>query len=320
MREAVAALTAFLLASGCAAAPPPAPKQAWDVEAERNRPARAGASRAGETPAPAPGTESEVELADVAALDAAAYAKRYPRAEFCEEAARKLQRSSRDKAWEVLRACVVRGKFTLLARLVDGGWTSDLKTRQDASLLLARVVAMRGGDVTGDLAQMRQQRIPLFSIGPALSHPDVYRGRLVLFRAEVRDVKLAAGKATVKLAEFAIGNSETYVGEGTRSTWGANSKGRYSNNDRYSSERSFSGSAYSQGERRLTSNVPVETGLGVIAKLPQVDPFFEPGRQFVVLGRFDGVRDEEGEEVDQASRLALVSVVAYYEPSPSVVE
>jgi hypothetical protein len=75
-----------------------------------------------------------------------------------------------------------------------------------------------------------------------------------------------------------------------------------------------------QKERRLTSNVPVETGVQVLAKLAQADPFFEPGRQFVVLGRFDGVREEEGEELDAVTKLALVSVVAYYEPSAHMVE
>jgi hypothetical protein len=315
MRQALAALSVALLASGCASAPPQE-KQGWGVEGERS--ARAvTAAPVGADVSPAP---PAVETEDLAGLDPAAYARRHPRAEFCEEAARKLQKSSRDKAWDVLKACVARGKFTLLSRLVDGGWTQELRTRQDASLLIAKVVAMRGGDVTGDLGQMRQQRIPLFAIAPALSHPELYRGRLVLFRAEVRDVKLAGAKASAKLAEFAIGNSETYVGEGSRYTSRSSGKGRYSNSDRYSSEGSYGYVGTSQRERRLTSNVPVETGLEVIAKLGGVDPFFEPGRQFVVLGRFDGVREEEGESLDQITKLALVSVVAYFEPSPSVVE
>jgi hypothetical protein len=198
---------------------------------------------------------------------------------------------------------------------VDGGWTDDLKTRPEASLLIAKVIATRGGDVGGDLGQLRRERIPLFPLGPALGHPDLYKGRLVLFRAEVRDVKLAAEKATARLGEFAVGVSEQYVGNDRL-------VGRYS--------RSYSSSdgpnAYGessetwQRQKKFTKNEAVATGLEAIARMAQADPFFEPGRQFVVLARFDGVREEEGEQLDQVTRLALVSIVAYYEPSPSIVE
>jgi len=313
MRLALTAL-AVLVSAGCATAPPP-PKQpfpSFDPDAKPARAAANGHAPAGSSPGAA---APPAETVDAATLDPVAYAKRHPRAEFCEEAARKLQKSSRDKAWDVLKACVARGKFTLLTRLVDGGWTDDLRTRADASVLIAKVIAARGGDVNGDLGQMRQQRIPLFALGPAMSHPDLYKGRLVVFRAEVRDMKLASGKATAKLSEFAIGMSERYVGDtrevvrgsrGYTSGEGPNAYGE--------SSRTY------QTQRRFTKNEPVETGLQVVAKLGQIDPFFEPGRQFVVLGRFDGIREEEGEELDAVTKLALISIIAYYEPNASIVE
>ncbi len=308
MREALRTLAAALLAVGCATAPPPAvPKQpfpSFDAEAKDGAAGGAG-------PADKPATEPM----DVATLDPASYAKRNPRPEFCEEAARRLQKTNGDKAWEVLKACVARGKFTLLSRLVDGGWTEDLQKRADASVLIAKVIATRGGDVGGDLGQLRQQRIPLFSIGPAMTHPDLYKGRLVLFRAEVKDVKLAGPKATAKLAEFAIGMTERYVGNDRTVRRDSSS---YSTGDGPSaygdSSRSY------QYQKRFTKNEAVATGVEALARMGKIDPFFEPGRQFVVLARFDGVREEEGEELDQVTRLALVSVIAYYEPSASIVE
>ncbi len=323
MRPVLAALPAVaLLAAGCVTAPPPVEKQPFPSFGETRggaAPRRANGG-APATSAPAANPKPDAEPTDVPSLDAVAYAKRHPRPEFCEEAARRLQKSSRDKAWEVLKACVAKGKFTVLARLVDGGWTDDLRTRSDASVLIAKVIAARGGDVAGDLGQMRKERIPVFPIAPAMSHPELYKGRLVLFRGEVRDIKLAGGKATAKLAEFAIGNDETYVGEGARDARRSSGSSRYSNSGDYSSERSGSSVTTWQRERRLTSNTMVETGLEVLAKLTQADPFFEPGRQFVILGRFDSVREEEGEDVDTVTKLAVVSVIGYYEPSAAIVE
>jgi hypothetical protein len=314
MREAVALVAAALLASGCASAPPPEKQPFPGFEPGRGAAAREPAGSAG--PAGASQAGAPADAPDLASMDPAAVVKRNPRPEFCEEAARRVQRTSRDKAWSVLKACVATGKFTLLARLVEEAWAEDLRTRSDASVLLAKVVAARGGDVGGDLGVMRQKRIPLFALGPAMSHPDLYKGRLVLFRAEVRDVKLAGAKATAQLAEFGIGVSERYVqGSSRYVTRGSSS---YGNSTGYSSRGD---AAYGSSLERLhTKNVPVETGLHAVAKLAQVDPFFEPGRQFVVLGRFDGVREEEGEELDSVTKTAVISIIAYYEPSANIVE
>lgn len=72
--------------------------------------------------------------------------------------------------------------------------------------------------------------------------------------------------------------------------------------------------------RRLTGNERAETGIEAVAKMSEVDPFFEPGRQFVVLARLDGVRSEPSEDPDESRKVALVSIVAYFEPSHAVIE
>lgn len=324
-------LPGLALLAGCATASPQAAKEPFPG----TPPARA-------TAAPAPGpaaAPAAFSAADTGALTAPApaasevanpraFAARYPRPDMCEGAARSVQGLSRDKAWEVLRACVDRGDFTLIKRLLDGGWDRELTSKPDAAQLIAKVVAQRGGDVYGDLNRLRQRRIPLFGLGPAVTHPDLYKGRLLLVRAQVERISQDKGKVSARLLEYALSGSLKDVPGSAR--WVRNhregSAGR--------SSRSASGStSYSRGfasettwgtERtQRTENTPTETGLEAIGKLQAVDPFFEPGRQFVILARFDGVREvptetEEGE--GEAERTAILSLIAYIEPSPVIVE
>src|SRR5512138_2065827 len=114
-----AALAALL--SACAT-PPPAQKMAWD---QLSKPERAAAAAA------APASSAAAAQEDPGDVTPAAYAARFPSPVECEAAARRLLRSSPDRAWAVLRACVERGKFTALKRLLDGAWDKDLRERND---------------------------------------------------------------------------------------------------------------------------------------------------------------------------------------------
>jgi hypothetical protein len=266
---------------------------------------------------------------DVASLDPKAYAAQLQRGAPCEAAARALQPRSREKAWATLRACVGRGGFTELSRVVDGAWDEELRTRSDAGVLIAAVVAARGGDVTGDLGALRQRRIPLFALGPSISHPDLYKGRLVLVRARVDDVRSEKGRTTVQLMEFAIGGRTQWVEGNTRTVSSSSSRGSASID--VSTTRHGSGKGNARFDRNSTSswgretkrfdNVAEETGNVALAKLSAPDPFLEPGRQFIVLGRFDGVRELANDSDDDAgSTVGVMSVIAYFEPSPIMVE
>jgi hypothetical protein len=234
-----------------------------------------------------------------------AYANKFPRPENCEAAARATLPVSRDKAWEVLTGCVEKGTFTILRRVLDGTWDKELQAKPDSALVLAKIIAARGGDVTGDLNFLRQRKIPIFGIGAAAGTPNLYQGRLVMVRARVDEVKTDAGKTTVRLAEFAVAGSTKFV-EGDKravrdSSWGSS---RWS----VETKRGF--------------NTPQETGLMVLGKLAKPDPFFEPGRQFVILGRFDGVREVPGDQEDdrEAEKMPVMSVVSYIEPASAIVE
>src|SRR5207302_9073832 len=73
---------------------------------------------------------------------------------------------------------------------VTGGfWELDLQTRRDARRLVARVIALRGGDVEGDIPLAQKSRVPLFTLAAALRQPEVYKGRWVVMRAAVTELK-----------------------------------------------------------------------------------------------------------------------------------
>src|SRR5436305_11169045 len=112
----------------------------------------------------------------------------------CEKSARQLYEMRPDQGWAALVACVERtrwprGEFTQLERLTGGFWDQDLQTRADAPRVIAKVIALRGGDVEGDIPLAQKSRVPLFTLAAALRQPDVYKGRWVLVRAAVSEIK-----------------------------------------------------------------------------------------------------------------------------------
>src|SRR5258706_12044521 len=103
----------------------------------------------------------------------------------CADAAARRLASDANEAWRQLRGCVDRGRFTALRNLLSGAWDHELQTRRDAPELLARVIAMRGGDVEADLRLLHERYVPLFSLAQALAQPERFRGTLVIVRARV---------------------------------------------------------------------------------------------------------------------------------------
>lgn len=327
MRSSLVTLSAIALA--CASAPP-APRQPFtSVSRTADAPTVSGDPQPGGAAPGKAAAEAPAEAPAPVFKDPRSFAGQYKSPDRCEAAARSLQASSRDRAWAVLRACVEKGGFVLIRRLLDGAWDRDLQTRADAGMVLTRVVAARGGDVSGDLNMLRQRRVPIFSLGPAAGHPDIYRGRLVMARVRVDDVKTDRNRTTVRLAEIALGGQVKYV-EGS-SRWKSSTTREGQGEAKWNSSRYGSGSAsgnynaksasYSTTESRLTENVATETGLEALGRLSAQDPFFEPGRQFVVLARFDGMREVPGEDVgEDAQKLPVLSVIGYAEPSAAIVE
>lgn len=290
-----------------------------------------------ETQAYAPASASPADSVLAASLepktfDAKGYAATFPRAPQCEQAARALQPRSADTAWAVLKACIGHQDFTVINRLIDGAWDKDLQSRPDASLLLARVIARRGGDVAGDLAMLRQRRIPLFSLQAAIAQPETYQGRLVLIRGRITEQRSQGGTPVVMLTEVGLGAKTTDVEVGPAFT----SSHRTSANGTMSASSPEHGSASLEASGRVqsdsrhartrqhTENVTTETGLEALVRLTKPDPFLENEREFIVLARFDGVRATSREEPqpddEGPGKLAVVSLVAYFEPAALLLE
>lgn len=263
-------------------------------------------------------------------FDAATFAARHRTPGQCEAAARRYQGSSRDVAWEALRACVDGMHFTALQALLGPAWAKDLQTRPEAAALLARVVANRGGSIEGDLRLMHERRIPIFGLEAAMTQPETYRGRYVLFRAQVGDLRSDGEKPTVWLVEHSLGSvaAEQRLGvayqQQTETTWSGSLGGQTE-----ALGAGTVGGTVGKAERQLTTqtvpnydNVSQETGREALGRLAAPDPFLAPGRDFIILGRFDGMRVTAGtdeEEDAEAPRMPVLSIVGYFSPHPLVV-
>jgi len=261
--------------------------------------------------------------------DEKAFGARYATPAQCEAAARGLLATSRDQGWAALKSCVDRTHFTQLNALLSDAWAEELRVRPDAAQVIAHVVALRGGSVPGELALLHARRVPIFGLADAIAQPDIYKGRYLLLRAQVADVRSDEDRPTVWLVEQSMGSvaRDQPAGYTTRrdsvsvrsgalggevGSFGlSNVGGQMTTRD--SESHSVTLPRY--------DNISDETGLEALGRLPGVDPFFAPGKDFVVLARFDGLRTTSGgdEEDEDAPRLPVLSIVSYFPPHPLVV-
>jgi hypothetical protein len=300
-----ALLLGALLAGGCATTPsgPEQPaadakKQEWTAGNPSARPSR---------------------------FDPNVFAAQFVRPSDCERSAREMQFSSRERAWAGLKACINRGNFLLLRQLANPAWTHDLQTRPEAPELLTRMVAKRGGAVLMDLQMLQEQRVPIFTLSDATEEPEVYKGRYVMFRAKVNERRSEGRTFTARLGETML-QSEVFefpVGLARRSTStttiGGNVRGRpFPGEVSGSVTLSRDATSYSSGRR--FENVVVETGREALVRLPEVDPFLEPGKEFIVLARFDGVRTTASSASDDDPEVVpVLTLITYHPPGPLVV-
>lgn len=282
-----------------------------------------------------------VKRAEAPPFDPGEFESRRLRPNECEEEARAYLSQSPNDAWRALRICAKNPQFTQLTKVVSEAWIDQLTTRDDAALLVARVVANRGGSLTRDMQILHEHRFPLFGFGAAMSQPDTYKGRLVLIRAKVSDIRRQGAATTVKLAEYSLGSSdyEATVGTKQRTTRSGEYEGSSSSRGsvkgevkttRYgnaSGSASYESEHKSKGKSSSTKtdeevetkwdNFASETGRQALGRLAKSDPFLVPDKEFIILARFDGTRSmDSGEE---PMDVGVLSVLAYFEPSALVV-
>src|SRR5438552_14647745 len=282
-----------------------------------------------ETPiSPAPARLEIVPPRQPPPFDARAFAADQLSPAECETAARQMHQNNADQGWAALSACVERtrwprGEFTLLERLTGGFWDLDLQTRSDAPRLVARVIALRGGDVEGDIPLAQKSRVPLFTLAAALRQPDVYKGRWVLVRGALSEMKQEGGKTALLLKETSMRATSREVQVGPMSRTDSSSSTSASAQVQTTRYGNASGSANIASRDRTEhslvkqkfENERVETGRQALGKLPQADPFLEPDKDFLFLGRFDGVRPGENEQP-----VAVLSIAGYYQPNALLIQ
>lgn len=308
----------------CASAP--VQKEQWAPVASDDAPqtTSAQAPPPAEAPAVLPTTTGEK-------FDSKAFAAQYPQPNDCLVAAKAIQARSKENGWLALKGCVAKGNFILLREIATDTWMNDLTTRPDAAALIMKVIAARGGSVESDLRILHERRVPVFGLAAAMAQPGVYNGRLIVLRAKVSEIRSDGGNHTVMLDEYGLGSEgkDVQVGSAYQSTSSRRSSGqlearttKYGNASVRGSGGSDSSSSYFKTERQY-ENVSEETGRVALGRLKKPDPFLVPEKEFIVLARFDGVRETPGsgsaEEGEEKEMMAVLSVLSYQLPNPLVV-
>ncbi|MFL5343335.1 MAG: hypothetical protein ACJ8AT_00985 [Hyalangium sp.] len=246
----------------------------------------------------------------------------------CERQARRYLPISHDEAWAALKACVEGTPFTQLQALMSSAWQHELRTRPEGAALLAKVVAQRGGSVEGDLRMLNEQRLPIFSLSAAMAQPDTYKGRYILVRAQVGDVRSEGDKPTVWLVEQGLGSvaSERQVSVTRRKDTVSTTSGNLGGETPLGNGNVEGSLSKGETTRRTITvphydNVSTDTGREALGRLAKPDPFLTPGRDFVILARFDGMRTTSGsvDEEDESAHIPVLSIVSYFIPHPLVV-
>jgi hypothetical protein len=234
----------------------------------------------------------------------------------CEATARAMHKKDPKRGWAVMRHCIRRNDFSDLESLIEGLWAEQTAKDPDSALLLAHVIAIRGGDVGADMRLLRRRKMPVYSLQAALSEPESYKGRLVIMRGTARSGRTVAGARAFRLVETKVmAESEWVTRPGTgriinRSNNELADQPDVSVRGRGVVERNNS----ERAERvEVLHNVNVDTGLEMIGRVETDEPSLEPATDYVVVVRFEGVKesvDANGEVDEDATGV----VVGYFEP------
>ncbi len=66
---------------------------------------------------------------------------------------------------------------------------------------------------------------------------------------------------------------------------------------------------------RKYDNLSQETGREALLRIGRADPFREPGRDFIFVARFDGVRATSNGNDDEPELIPALSLISYAEPN-----
>lgn len=233
----------------------------------------------------------------------------------CEQTARKLAKRSPERGFAVMVQCIRRNDFGDLEGLIDGPWAERVAASPDAALLLAHVMAVRGGDIESDLRLLRRRKMPVYSLQAALAEPDSYKGRAVILRAAARDGRNTGGGRTFRLVETKLMAESRWVTAPRTTRIDVRDESEVAEPAGVEVRRG----AVQRGSRSQTEkvevehNVSVETGRAVTARVDGDELSLEPATDYVVVLRFEGERERTNEDGDTETEPSGV-VVGYFEP------
>jgi hypothetical protein len=240
------------------------------------------------------------------------YAEAQGQADRCEQGARDLIGTNKNRAWLVLRTCVEKGRFTNLHKLLEGAWDKELQSRSDAPDLLARLIANRGGNVSLDLARLRAKRLPLFGLADAMGEPAQFRGRFVAMRSSVTARGVLRETGAARPTEFMVGAELADVQVDRRFV---NYPGNPNNGeDDGGRGRAGRAGSVSGGAEPAVAMNDLETGIEMLGRLDKPDPFVVADDVYIVLARFEGVRKVHFSDSASVDVVPVLRLVAYYRP------
>lgn len=258
------------------------------------------------------------------------FAARYSKPVLCEAEARRRMEQSREAGWAAIKACVAGTHFTMLRTLLEEAvWLQELRTRRDAPLVLARVVAHRGGSVDGDLRLLHEKRLPIFGLASAMAQPEAVKGRYVLLRAKVKKFDRQGEETVVRLAEqklesvgtdVQVGEAPVVERESSQRGWIVGNAGMLGRADLRGQVDTSTREAQRTTVRHF-DNVPADTGREALARLARPDAFLSVEQEYILLARFDGLRTTSvGEPGDpEPPKVPVLTLVSYEVPHPLVV-
>ncbi|MCB9652905.1 MAG: hypothetical protein H6729_02085 [Deltaproteobacteria bacterium] len=199
----------------------------------------------------------------------------------CEGTARAAYASDPGQAWSLLDACVRLHDITDIFRLTSEPWLGEIRRRgQDGIILIARVMAHRGGDLGVDVAHANKSGIQVFGLSDAAKNPSIFKHRLVLFRGRVFDELVAIGGRQVHVAETALEAENIVSAYSSRRARREIGKGRRANALRVRRTRGGSGIVVS------TQNAAYETGREVMVRVQDDALEFSRTRDYLFLIEF----------------------------------
>ncbi len=226
------------------------------------------------------------------------WSRQFRRASDCEAAAYELIPDlGRNAAWSYAMGCAERDDYTELESLI-AHWLPELQTKPEVADLLAHVMAARGAHLEEDLALLHRSHVPLFDLHTALAQTDAFKGRSLVFVGKFVESR---GGEVLLLEQELFSESSSVMAPTHFGTQGLSPWGPY-------------GSESGRIDTRVTEFFE-GTGVEIVARLREPDPFLTVDKNLVFLVRFDGTRvdhDEGTSDGPEPMHTALVTLISYH--------